>query len=58
MASKLLSCSDTELPHEFGKCKEDKYNSCLELRQAVDFAKPPTRATTSEKSLRLRALNA
>lgn len=57
MASKLLSCDDTELPHEFGKCKEDKYYTCTEVRQAVDSAKPPTRVNT-KTSLRLWALTA
>ncbi|KAI4276290.1 MAG: hypothetical protein L6R38_005699 [Xanthoria sp. 2 TBL-2021] len=36
---RVSSYGDTELPHEFGNCNEDKYYTCTELRQAVDSAK-------------------
>ena len=32
--TRVASYGDTELPHEFGDCHEDKYFTCTELRQA------------------------
>ncbi|KAL9000019.1 MAG: hypothetical protein Q9169_001264 [Polycauliona sp. 2 TL-2023] len=36
---RVSSYGNTELPQNFGNCKEEQNNTCTELRQAVDSAK-------------------
>ncbi|KAL8632062.1 hypothetical protein Q9189_002205 [Teloschistes chrysophthalmus] len=38
-SKRVSSYGDDDLPHEFGDCKEKSYNTCTELRQAVDTGK-------------------